>query len=815
MDFGGKVMGDLYALSEMMSQIKENLEGILLLFYLIVGFMAAAQCFFGYKLIRIWITIIGCVTGALVGAIIGGIGGGEGMAVLCMLVCMILGGFLAYKVYMIGIFFVGLLGGAIIGTGLGIMIDMGTESIAMGFIVGILSGVGAILLAKPVIILVTAISSGVELAGVIGIMVEDAGVGIFFGLIFAIGGIWFQFKDNKKGEKLVAPQKEVAINQVAAALEEPVVPMVEAVKSESQPAKMTNFIVEKTGKTKEEWMELGKQYGTSVLKKVKQYIELGKKRGQEGYKKFMAWLKPLKSESVEKAKVAWEILQRPHVKKKCLIGGGVLAGIFILILGGKLMYKDSLRYRIPEESRLQELANEYLQPGIDYRSPLELQSIHKQNRKAYDITLEGQYQKGDILMLGTFKADYTYDGDEWSMSIPELETSKEVSVTGQVYVDEVYEYLRTQLDLDEDHDPSTPMIIKSNNIVSRTGSTDHEMIYAYTFQVVEGISGYEVVGEIGYKIGEDYTWEVDPASLTYEALETSVVTKPDEAEMIQTLSTQGIEIQGYGKVYYAEQMMQVELKIFEKKGTNWQATYSVLVDAPYLSGSFDVTIPYKVEDERLYMDAIESIKAVHIQMSEAEAQLPTLDQEALRNVWKENNRISIYNEEQQETVSYTLTEATQITIGSRCSVDFRNENEKLVIGYPIQLVTDKHQLSCEINIPYKEVFDEVLEQLRLVTYTHMAVDVYPITEERIKEDSKNIYLKMESSTEVVNRNTGENIEKLDILNTTMEQDKEVYTVIVKFNIEENNESVTYVGEYDVTYKKKPFEYTLHDIQFKD
>ena len=80
---------------------------------------------------------------------------------------------------------------------------------------------------------------------------------------------------------------------------------------------------------------------------------------------------------------------------------------------------------------------------------------------------------------------------------------------------------------------------------------------------------------------------------------------------------------------------------------------------------------------------------------------------------------------------------------------------------------------------------------------------------------KECLLEDESSTEVVNRNTGENIEKLDILNTTMEQDKEVYTVIVKFNIEENNESVTYVGEYDVTYKKKPFEYTLHDIQFKD
>lgn len=196
-------MIDLYELSKIMSGINQGIEGLILFACLVVGVIALVQCFFGYKLIRIWIALLGSVIGGLIGAVMGVLSDGASMLVVFMLIGMVLGGFLAYKVCMLGVFYVGFMGGALIGTGLGILLDMQTGSIGSGcigmaFIVGMVCGVCSLLLAKPVIIVLTVLPAVVELAGISSIVFKSTEIGIFLGLLFAIGGIWFQFKDNKK-----------------------------------------------------------------------------------------------------------------------------------------------------------------------------------------------------------------------------------------------------------------------------------------------------------------------------------------------------------------------------------------------------------------------------------------------------------------------------------------------------------------------------------------------------------------------------------------------------------------------------------------
>lgn len=196
---------------QVIDQMFDMLASVNMMLIFVVLAIAGVQCFFGYKLVRIWIAFMGFISGGFVGAIIAGMskfgGGGTAFSVLLF---GALGAFIAYKVYLIGVFLMGFTNGTLIGLVLGATMGMrGSGMIGFGIVVGILAGVAIVILKKPIIILTTAIPAGLMFVGFFSGVMNP-----FFGVILGGGitvlGIWYQFTSNSKAVALVPVQGAVA-----------------------------------------------------------------------------------------------------------------------------------------------------------------------------------------------------------------------------------------------------------------------------------------------------------------------------------------------------------------------------------------------------------------------------------------------------------------------------------------------------------------------------------------------------------------------------------------------------------------------------
>ena len=179
------LLGDPSGLENTFREVSVGIAVIVFLFNSI-------QCFFGYKLTKLWISISGFFLFGLIGLGIGAASGGSDEAVIIGLVLAIIGAFIAFKLYKIGIFILGFIGGLI----LGILIF---NSISLGAVLGVMLGVLSFILTKPVIIVSTAIPAGM-LAGssLVTIFGSDSRVfGTVLGIIYAIAGIAVQWITNK------------------------------------------------------------------------------------------------------------------------------------------------------------------------------------------------------------------------------------------------------------------------------------------------------------------------------------------------------------------------------------------------------------------------------------------------------------------------------------------------------------------------------------------------------------------------------------------------------------------------------------------
>lgn len=193
------LLGDPGGLGKSLREISVGIATIAFL-------LNSIQCFFGYKLTKLWISISGFFLFGLIGLGIGAASGSGDGAIVWALVFGIIGAFIAFKLYKIGVFILAFIGGLI----LGILIF---NAISFGVVLGVILGVLSLILMKPVIIISTAIPGGMvageSLVTIFGS--NSKGLGIALGVICAIAGIVVQWITNKD-EKVKMSSSGTATN---------------------------------------------------------------------------------------------------------------------------------------------------------------------------------------------------------------------------------------------------------------------------------------------------------------------------------------------------------------------------------------------------------------------------------------------------------------------------------------------------------------------------------------------------------------------------------------------------------------------------
>ncbi|MBU3184013.1 TM7S3/TM198-like domain-containing protein [Clostridium estertheticum] len=152
------------------------------------------QCFLGYKLFKFWVTVCGFFTFGIMGGVVSNTSSDNaGMAMFIVLLSALLGAFITFKLYKVGIFilcgFMGFLLGYVL-----------TQAVTLGIIMALVLGVLSIFFVRPVIIVSTSLSggliAGISLAKVLDI--SSFATSIIIGILFAVFGMVVQFATNKK-----------------------------------------------------------------------------------------------------------------------------------------------------------------------------------------------------------------------------------------------------------------------------------------------------------------------------------------------------------------------------------------------------------------------------------------------------------------------------------------------------------------------------------------------------------------------------------------------------------------------------------------
>lgn len=187
-----------------LSAAYDSILGIFRAICMLIAIPSLINCFFGYKIQKFLITLSGIVAGGIFGFIFGlaVTQGEEAVGFLVMLLGAPLGGWLAYKLYRLGIFLSFWLYGTIFFMALFIVMqayEIIPAAVMPGFIVGVL----ALVVQKSFVICATAISGGMSAGVFIGVMMGNSILGLLLGIGFSALGIYVQFRLEKKAA--VAP----------------------------------------------------------------------------------------------------------------------------------------------------------------------------------------------------------------------------------------------------------------------------------------------------------------------------------------------------------------------------------------------------------------------------------------------------------------------------------------------------------------------------------------------------------------------------------------------------------------------------------
>ncbi|MCR5122506.1 MAG: TMEM198/TM7SF3 family protein [Ruminococcus sp.] len=157
-------------------------------------------CFFGYKLTKLIIALCGFCFGELVGLIIGGTMNSGGAALFLGFVLGIVFAIFSYKTYKLGVFLSAFLTVGLTAAGIMMYITKNTTKpimeFAVGAAVGIVAGVIAVKLTKPLMIITTSVSSGSLFGASLAVLIKMPKLAPVLGLVSIILGLIVQIKTN-------------------------------------------------------------------------------------------------------------------------------------------------------------------------------------------------------------------------------------------------------------------------------------------------------------------------------------------------------------------------------------------------------------------------------------------------------------------------------------------------------------------------------------------------------------------------------------------------------------------------------------------
>lgn len=179
-------------MGELLGMLDETAKALLI--FLLIPFLL--NCFFGYKIQKLLITLTGVLIGLLIGLLFGLESGEVAVAVLAALLLALIGGFVAFKLYRVGIFFTFWFYGTLFFGAIFLILD-GIDSVPFGLLPGLVVGILALVLHKGFVICSTAICGGVPAGFVLGAMTGSDAVGILLGLALPVLGILVQFRMEK------------------------------------------------------------------------------------------------------------------------------------------------------------------------------------------------------------------------------------------------------------------------------------------------------------------------------------------------------------------------------------------------------------------------------------------------------------------------------------------------------------------------------------------------------------------------------------------------------------------------------------------
>lgn len=168
--------------------------------------IAVLNCFLGYRLLKLWVTLVGFVIGAVIGyfATVEYVNN-IGIAILTGLLGGMLIGFLAFRVYLLGVFLISFV--LVFSMFLRIQADSETLMLLVlggGLIVALAVGIAAVKFVRPAVIIITGISGGLGAASDFLMLMKDKepvhvlGAGV----ILAVSGILVQFLTTRKEKKM-------------------------------------------------------------------------------------------------------------------------------------------------------------------------------------------------------------------------------------------------------------------------------------------------------------------------------------------------------------------------------------------------------------------------------------------------------------------------------------------------------------------------------------------------------------------------------------------------------------------------------------
>ena len=153
--------------------------------------VSIVHCFYGYKLLKWWTSFIGFVLFGIVGyGFYYNFKGDPSNSVICGIVIGVIGAFISFSLYKIGVVIISLGAGFLAGY-------MISESVQTAAVFGVICGILVLLFMKPVLITTIAVSSGIlagrNLAVIVG---ADSDISTMISVVLAILGTLFQWKSN-------------------------------------------------------------------------------------------------------------------------------------------------------------------------------------------------------------------------------------------------------------------------------------------------------------------------------------------------------------------------------------------------------------------------------------------------------------------------------------------------------------------------------------------------------------------------------------------------------------------------------------------